>query len=89
MTDLCVCTCLVLPAAARLSLPLLAYLPGGSFSRTALKAELGIKTPFANVYASLLVTIVLVRLTSLLKFVPMAFLGAVIDVAVLSLLVSQ
>lgn len=37
-------------------------------------------------YASLLVTIVLVRLTGLLKYVPMAFLGAVIDVAVLSLL---
>lgn len=63
-----------------------AYPPGGSFSRTALKAELGVKTPFANVYASLLVTIVLVRLTGLLKYVPMAFLGAVIDVAVLSLL---
>lgn len=79
------------PSSLSLLTPLLphllpAYPPGGSFSRTALKAELGVKTPLANVYASLLVTIVLVRLTGLLHFVPYAFLGAVIDVAVLGLM---
>ena len=41
-----------------------AYPPGGSFSRTALKADLGVKTPFANIVTSLLVTIVIVSLTT-------------------------
>jgi hypothetical protein len=40
-----------------------AYAPGGSFGRTALKAELGAKTPLANVYTALFVTVVLVGFT--------------------------
>jgi SulP family sulfate permease len=34
-----------------------AYPPGGSFSRTALQHELGVKTPLANVVTSLFVTV--------------------------------
>jgi len=34
-----------------------AYPPGGSFSRTALKHEVGVKTPFANIVTSLFVTV--------------------------------
>jgi len=62
-----------------------AYPPGGSFSRTALKAEIGVKTPFANIVTSGFVTIILMCATDLLKYVPMATLGAVICQAVLSL----
>jgi MFS superfamily sulfate permease-like transporter len=51
----------------------------------ALKAEVGGKTPFANIITSLFVTIVLVWATRLLYYVPMAVLGAVICTAVLSL----
>ena len=62
-----------------------AYPPGGSFSRTALKFEVGVKTPFANIVTSLFVTIVLVSATGLLKYVPNSVLGSVICAAVLSL----
>jgi MFS superfamily sulfate permease-like transporter len=44
-----------------------AYPPGGSFSRTALKHEVGVKTPFANIVTSLFVTLVLCAATGLLK----------------------
>ena len=47
--------------------------------------QVGVKTPFANVVTSLFVTIVLVCATGLLKYVPMAVLGAVICAAVTSL----
>lgn len=33
------------------------YPPGGSFSRTALKHEVGVKTPFANIVTSFFVTV--------------------------------
>ncbi|GAB5037369.1 sulfate transporter [Nannochloropsis oceanica] len=62
-----------------------AYPPGGSFSRTALQHELGVKTPLANVVTSLFVTIVLVAATTLLEFVPKAVLGAIICTCIMSL----
>lgn len=62
-----------------------AYPPGGSFSRTALQHEVGVKTPLANVITSLFVTIVLVAATGLLKYVPMAVLGSIICTCIMSL----
>ncbi|EWM24464.1 sulfate transporter [Nannochloropsis gaditana] len=62
-----------------------AYPPGGSFSRTALQHEVGVKTPLANVVTSLFVTMVLVAATSLLEFVPKAVLGAIICTCIMSL----
>ncbi|GAB5037368.1 sulfate transporter [Nannochloropsis oceanica] len=61
------------------------YPPGGSFSRTALKHEVGVKTPFANIVTSFFVTLVLCAATSLLKYVPTAVLGSIICEAVISL----
>lgn len=53
----------------------------GSFSRTAVNAEAGARTPVANIISALLVGLTLLVLTPLLYYLPVPILAAIIMVA--------
>lgn len=57
----------------------------GSFSRTAVNAQAGARTPLANVVAAALVALALVALTPLFAHLPYAALGAIIVVSAFGL----
>lgn len=56
-----------------------------SFNATYLSLQVGVRTPFANAFTALFVTFVLIVATDLLKYVPMAVLGAVMCTSIMSL----
>ncbi|KAI8963794.1 sulfate permease [Daldinia sp. FL1419] len=60
-----------------------AYPATGSFSRTAIKAKSGVRTPFAGVITAIVVLLALYALTALFWYIPQASLAAVIIHAVL------
>lgn len=63
--------------------PLLgAYPATGSFSRTAIKARAGVRTPFAGVISGIVVVIAIYALTAVFFYIPSASLSAVIIHAV-------
>ncbi|CAF0758921.1 unnamed protein product [Didymodactylos carnosus] len=55
-----------------------AYPTTGSFSRTAIKAKSGVRTPLAGVFSSLVVLLALYALTPAFYYIPDAILAAVI-----------
>lgn len=57
----------------------------GGFSRTAVNAEAGARTPLAGILAAVLIAVVLVAATGLVSALPMAVLAATIIVAALGL----
>ncbi|ORX88403.1 sulfate permease [Basidiobolus meristosporus CBS 931.73] len=59
-----------------------AYPATGSFSRTAIKAKSGVRTPIAGVYAGIIVLLALYALTPAFYYIPDATLAAVIIHAV-------
>ncbi|KAI0012285.1 sulfate permease [Xylariaceae sp. FL0662B] len=59
------------------------YPATGSFSRTAIKAKAGVRTPFAGVITAIVVLLALYALTALFWYIPQASLAAVIIHAVL------
>ncbi|KAH0527090.1 hypothetical protein TsFJ059_002130 [Trichoderma semiorbis] len=59
-----------------------AYPATGSFSRTAIKAKAGVRTPFAGVITAIVVLLALYALTALFFYIPNAALSAVIIHAV-------
>ncbi|OTA70608.1 sulfate permease [Hypoxylon sp. EC38] len=60
-----------------------AYPATGSFSRTAIKAKAGVRTPFAGVITAIVVLLALYALTAVFWYIPQASLAAVIIHAVL------
>lgn len=60
-----------------------AYPATGSFSRTAIKAKAGVRTPFAGVITAVIVLLALYALTAVFWYIPQASLAAVIIHAVL------
>ncbi|XP_077979767.1 sodium-independent sulfate anion transporter-like [Glandiceps talaboti] len=54
----------------------------GSFSRTAVNSQSGVKTPLGGVFTGILIILALVVLTPAFQFIPQASLAAVIIVAV-------
>lgn len=62
-----------------------AYPSTGSFSRTAIKARSGVKTPIAGVFSALVVLLALYALTPAFYFIPDAVLAAVVIHAVADL----
>ncbi|KAI1105119.1 sulfate permease [Jackrogersella minutella] len=60
-----------------------AYPATGSFSRTAIKAKCGVRTPFAGVITAIIVLLALYALTAVFWYIPQASLAAVIIHAVL------
>ncbi|KAI0843967.1 sulfate permease [Daldinia vernicosa] len=60
-----------------------AYPATGSFSRTAIKAKCGVRTPFAGVITAVVVLLALYALTAVFWYIPQASLAAVIIHAVL------
>lgn len=60
-----------------------AYPATGSFSRTAIKAKCGVRTPFAGVITAVVVLLALYALTAVFWYIPQASLSAVIIHAVL------
>ncbi|KAI1650137.1 sulfate permease [Daldinia loculata] len=60
-----------------------AYPATGSFSRTAIKAKSGVRTPFAGVITAVVVLLALYALTAVFWYIPQASLAAVIIHAVL------
>ncbi|XP_077985328.1 sodium-independent sulfate anion transporter-like [Glandiceps talaboti] len=62
-----------------------AYPVTGSFSRTAVNAQSGVKTPLGGVFTAGLVLLSLAFLTPLFFFIPKAALGAVIICAVIAM----
>jgi sulfate permease, SulP family len=58
----------------------------GSFTRTALNFQAGAKTPFSSIVAGLIVMVVLLWLTPLFYYLPLATLGVIIMIGVLSLI---
>ena len=58
----------------------------GSFSRTAINAQAGARTPISNVFTALLIALVLVALTPLLYYLPVPILAAIIMVAAFSMI---
>ncbi|KAI1662744.1 sulfate permease [Daldinia decipiens] len=60
-----------------------AYPATGSFSRTAIKAKCGVRTPFAGVITAIVVLLALYALTAVFWYIPQASLSAVIIHAVL------
>eukprot|EP00053_Salpingoeca_punica_P015189 m.139068 g.139068 ORF g.139068 m.139068 type:complete len:645 (-) comp16648_c0_seq1:440-2374(-) len=58
----------------------------GSFSRTAVNSQSGVKTTLGGLFTGLLVIIALVSLTSLFEYIPNASLGAVILCAVIQMI---
>lgn len=65
-----------------------AYPATGSFSRSALKAKCGVKTPLAGIFTGAVVLLALYALTSAFYYIPKATLCAVIIHAVSDLLAS-
>ncbi|GMM32606.1 sulfate permease [Martiniozyma asiatica (nom. inval.)] len=65
-----------------------AYPATGSFSRTALSAKCGVKTPFASVFAGACVLLAIYCFTSAFYYIPKATLCAIIIHAVSDLLAS-
>jgi sodium-independent sulfate anion transporter 11 len=59
-----------------------AYPATGSFSRTAIKAKAGVRTPFAGVITALIVLLAIYALTPVFFYIPSASLSAVIIHAV-------
>lgn len=64
-----------------------AYPSTGSFSRTAIKAKAGVRTPIAGIFSSIVVLIAIYALTAVFYYIPKATLSAVIIHAVLDLIV--
>ncbi|KAG2210904.1 hypothetical protein INT47_000058 [Mucor saturninus] len=62
-----------------------AYPSTGSFSRTAIKARSGVKTPIAGIFSALIVLLALYALTPAFYFIPDAVLAAVVIHAVADL----
>ncbi|KAI9033722.1 sulfate transporter family-domain-containing protein [Phycomyces nitens] len=62
-----------------------AYPSTGSFSRTAIKARSGVKTPIAGIFSALVVLLALYALTPAFYFIPDATLAAVVIHAVADL----
>ncbi|RHZ48847.1 hypothetical protein Glove_541g34 [Diversispora epigaea] len=63
-----------------------AYPATGSFSRTAIKAKSGVRTPLAGVFSGVLVILALFVLTPAFSYIPDASLSAIIIHAVLDLI---
>ncbi|KAI1757551.1 sulfate permease [Xylaria castorea] len=63
-----------------------AYPATGSFSRTAIKAKAGVRTPLAGLWTALLVVLALYALTKVFFYIPMATLSGLIIHAVGDLL---
>ncbi|KAI8631446.1 sulfate permease [Xylariaceae sp. FL1651] len=63
-----------------------AYPATGSFSRTAIKAKAGVRTPLAGLWTALLVVLALYALTTVFFYIPMASLSGLIIHAVGDLL---
>lgn len=57
----------------------------GSFSRTAVNAQSGVRTPAAGIVTGAVVIVALAWMTSLFFYIPQASLGAIIIVAVLQM----
>ena len=62
------------------------YAVSGSFSRSAVNFQTGAKTGLSNIFASLVVVVVMLFLTPLLYYLPQSVLAAVIMMAVLGLI---
>ncbi|KAF7728397.1 hypothetical protein EC973_006205 [Apophysomyces ossiformis] len=62
-----------------------AYPSTGSFSRTAIKARSGVKTPIAGIFSSMVVILALYALTPAFYYIPDAILAAVVIHAVADL----
>ena len=62
------------------------YPSTGGFGRTAVNNQSGANTPFASIISAIVVTLTLLFLTPLFYYLPKAVLGAIIMVAVFSLL---
>jgi sodium-independent sulfate anion transporter 11 len=62
------------------------YPATGSFSRTAIKAKAGVRTPLAGIFTAVIVLLALYALTSVFFFIPSASLSAIIIHAVGDLL---
>jgi sodium-independent sulfate anion transporter 11 len=65
-----------------------AYPATGSFSRTAIKAKAGVRTPFAGFITALIVLLAIYALTAVFYYIPSAALSAVIIHAVGDLITS-
>ncbi|KAK4182880.1 putative sulfate permease 2 [Podospora australis] len=63
-----------------------AYPATGSFSRTAIKAKAGVRTPLAGIFTAVIVLLALYALTSVFFYIPNAGLAAIIIHAVLDLI---
>ncbi|KAF2470897.1 sulfate permease 2 [Lindgomyces ingoldianus] len=63
-----------------------AYPATGSFSRTAIKAKAGVRTPLAGIFTAVIVLLALYALTSVFFYIPSAALAAIIIHAVLDLI---
>ncbi len=77
---------MALGIANLVSCPFSVFPASGNFGRTALAADVGVRTPLANVIVGLVITVVLTRLTEILYYIPKATLGAVICSAVITLI---
>ncbi|WEW58211.1 hypothetical protein PRK78_003679 [Emydomyces testavorans] len=62
------------------------YPATGSFSRTAIKAKAGVRTPLAGLFTALIVLLALYALTSVFFFIPLSSLSGLIIHAVLDLI---
>ncbi|RUS20430.1 sulfate transporter family-domain-containing protein [Endogone sp. FLAS-F59071] len=63
-----------------------AYPATGSFSRTAIKAKSGVRTPLAGIYTAVVVILALYALTPAFYYIPTATLSAIVIHAVLDLI---
>lgn len=63
-----------------------AYPATGSFSRTAIKAKAGVRTPLAGVFTAVIVLLALYALTAVFFYIPMASLSGLIIHAVIDLI---
>ena len=63
-----------------------AYPATGSFSRTAIKAKAGVRTPFAGIFSSIVVLLAIYALPAVFFYIPNATLSAVIIHAVFDLI---
>src|ERR1041384_2389721 len=59
-----------------------AYPATGSFSRTAIKAKAGVRTPLAGIFTAVIVLLALYALTSVFFYIPSAGMAAIIIHAV-------
>ncbi|PKS05015.1 hypothetical protein jhhlp_008381 [Lomentospora prolificans] len=62
------------------------YPATGSFSRTAIKAKAGVRTPFAGIFTAIIVLLALYALTAVFFYIPKASLSGLIIHAVLDLI---